>query len=113
MHGSIEAAAAPPPPRGRRENIAGEYSELLASSVFCLVMMGDGWTARMDDATLHGCGRAGAGGAFAGCGGACWGLAGLVGSSRNAGRAERCCRAAGGLVSQGQQAPLLSAWQQS
>ncbi|KAL4447245.1 hypothetical protein ABPG77_007278 [Micractinium sp. CCAP 211/92] len=40
---------------GERENIPGEYSELLASSVFCLVMMGDGWTARMDDATLHGC----------------------------------------------------------
>ena len=39
----------------RYEGIEGDYSELLASSIFCLVVPGDGWTARMDDATLHGC----------------------------------------------------------
>ena len=33
----------------------GDYSELLSSSIFCLVIPGDGWSARMDDATLHGC----------------------------------------------------------
>ena len=31
------------------------YSELLASSTFCLVFMGDGWSARFDDAVVHGC----------------------------------------------------------
>ncbi|PSC76549.1 exostosin-like glycosyltransferase [Micractinium conductrix] len=40
---------------GEREDVEGDYSELLASSVFCLVMPGDGWSARMDDAMLHGC----------------------------------------------------------
>jgi hypothetical protein len=30
------------------------YSELLASSTFCLVLMGDGWSARFDDAVVHG-----------------------------------------------------------
>ena len=39
----------------RHDAIQGEYSQLLASSVFCLVIPGDGWSARMDDATLHGC----------------------------------------------------------
>lgn len=33
----------------------GDYSELLSSSSFCLVLPGDGWSARMDDATVHGC----------------------------------------------------------
>ena len=41
--------------RCRYEGIQGDYSELLASSIFCLVVPGDGWSARMDDATLHGC----------------------------------------------------------
>ncbi|KAI3425325.1 hypothetical protein D9Q98_009089 [Chlorella vulgaris] len=40
---------------GEYDLMPGDYSELLASSVFCLVLPGDGWTARMDDATLHGC----------------------------------------------------------
>lgn len=40
---------------GEKDGIQGDYSELLASSVFCLVLPGDGWTARMEDATLHGC----------------------------------------------------------
>jgi hypothetical protein len=35
--------------------VEGDYSELLSSSIFCLVIPGDGWSARMDDATLHGC----------------------------------------------------------
>jgi hypothetical protein len=45
----------PDPCSCRYEGIEGDYSELLASSIFCLVVPGDGWTARMDDATLHGC----------------------------------------------------------
>lgn len=40
---------------GEQDAIEGSYSELLASSVFCLVVPGDGWSARMDDAMLHGC----------------------------------------------------------
>lgn len=40
---------------GEEQDIAGGYSELLASSIFCLVLPGDGWTARMEDAMLHGC----------------------------------------------------------
>ena len=39
----------------RYDGIHGDYSELLSSSIFCLVVPGDGWSARMDDATLHGC----------------------------------------------------------
>ena len=39
---------------GTREAAEGDYSELLASSVFCLVLQGDGWTARFEDAVLHG-----------------------------------------------------------
>ncbi|KAG2494841.1 hypothetical protein HYH03_007081 [Edaphochlamys debaryana] len=42
---------------GDREDadVAGSYTELLARSVFCLVTGGDGWSARMEDAVLHGC----------------------------------------------------------
>ncbi|KAG2494840.1 hypothetical protein HYH03_007080 [Edaphochlamys debaryana] len=42
---------------GDREDadVAGSYTELLARSVFCLVAGGDGWSARMEDAVLHGC----------------------------------------------------------
>ena len=42
-------------PCRRQDVIEGDYSELLASSIFCLVLPGDGWSARMDDAMLHGC----------------------------------------------------------
>eukprot|EP00884_Botryococcus_braunii_P021770 jgi/Botrbrau1/8277/Bobra.0251s0006.1 len=31
------------------------YGQLLASSVFCLVAPGDGWSSRAEDAVLHGC----------------------------------------------------------
>lgn len=30
------------------------YSDLLASSTFCMVVMGDGFTARFEDAVVHG-----------------------------------------------------------
>ncbi|KAL4452535.1 hypothetical protein ABPG75_008197 [Micractinium tetrahymenae] len=40
---------------GEYADIPGDYSELMASSVFCLVVPGHGWSARMDDATLNGC----------------------------------------------------------
>lgn len=40
---------------GNPPNITGGYSELLASTVFCPVLMGDGWTARFEDAVVHGC----------------------------------------------------------
>lgn len=30
------------------------YSEALASSKFCFVLPGDGWSARLEDAVLHG-----------------------------------------------------------
>ena len=33
----------------------GDYTEMVARSVFCLVAAGDGWTSRFDDAVLHGC----------------------------------------------------------
>jgi hypothetical protein len=38
----------------RHEEVQGDYSELLASSAFCLMLPGDGWSARMEDAMLHG-----------------------------------------------------------
>jgi hypothetical protein len=37
-------------------DVSGDYSEMLSSSVFCLVVPGDGWSARMEDAMLHGWG---------------------------------------------------------
>lgn len=37
------------------EPFIGGYSELLSRSVFCLVAPGDGWSARLEDAVLHGC----------------------------------------------------------
>jgi hypothetical protein len=40
---------------GDHDAIQGDYSELLARSLFCLVLQGDGWSARFDDAVLHGC----------------------------------------------------------
>jgi hypothetical protein len=33
---------------------SGSYSELLASSVFCFALMGDGYSSRFDDAIIHG-----------------------------------------------------------
>lgn len=45
----------PSSPGAEEVKLAGDYSQLLASSIFCLVLPGDGWSARMDDATLHGC----------------------------------------------------------
>lgn len=39
----------------RYADIPGDYSELMSSSIFCLVVPGHGWSARMDDATLNGC----------------------------------------------------------
>ncbi len=30
------------------------YSELLASSVFCVVLQGDGWSSRFEDGISHG-----------------------------------------------------------
>lgn len=35
-------------------HVEGEYTALLARSVYCLVAAGDGWSARFDDAMLHG-----------------------------------------------------------
>jgi hypothetical protein len=49
------AVQAPSPSCYRQDVIEGDYSQLLASSIFCLVLPGDGWSARMDDAMLHGC----------------------------------------------------------
>ncbi|EFJ52271.1 acetylglucosaminyltransferase [Volvox carteri f. nagariensis] len=40
---------------GTGETIGGSYSEHLARSKFCLVAPGDGWSARAEDAILHGC----------------------------------------------------------
>lgn len=34
---------------------AGNYHDELASSVFCGVMPGDGWSGRMEDSILQGC----------------------------------------------------------
>ncbi|KAK9909083.1 hypothetical protein WJX75_006916 [Coccomyxa subellipsoidea] len=40
---------------GTKEDILGGYPELLSSSMFCLVVPGDGWSPRAEDAMLHGC----------------------------------------------------------
>ncbi|GLC34055.1 hypothetical protein PLESTB_000832400 [Pleodorina starrii] len=40
---------------GAGHMIPGSYSEHLARSKFCLVAPGDGWSARAEDAVLHGC----------------------------------------------------------
>jgi hypothetical protein len=37
------------------EDQPGAYSQLLARSLFCFVMQGDGWSARFADAISHGC----------------------------------------------------------
>eukprot|EP00198_Chlamydomonas_reinhardtii_P007427 XP_001696764.1 exostosin-like glycosyltransferase [Chlamydomonas reinhardtii] len=40
---------------GEGWQISGSYSEHLARSTFCVVAPGDGWSARAEDAILHGC----------------------------------------------------------
>eukprot|EP00798_Chlamydomonas_sp_ICE-L_P001799 gene1799-33219_t len=40
---------------GGSHELPGEYTEYLARSIFCLVAPGDGWSARAEDAVLHGC----------------------------------------------------------
>ncbi|BDA44351.1 probable glucuronosyltransferase [Coccomyxa sp. Obi] len=40
---------------GAREDIPGDYSELLSRAKFCLVAPGDGFSPRAEDAVLHGC----------------------------------------------------------
>jgi hypothetical protein len=40
---------------GSKGSAQGGYSDLLARSVFCLVLQGEGFTTRFDDAILHGC----------------------------------------------------------
>lgn len=40
---------------GARPDVPGEYTELLRRSKFCLVLPGDGYSARPADAILHGC----------------------------------------------------------
>jgi hypothetical protein len=40
---------------GSKGSMKGDYSDLLARSVFCLVLQGDGYTTRFDDSILHGC----------------------------------------------------------
>ncbi|KAG2444185.1 hypothetical protein HYH02_009123 [Chlamydomonas schloesseri] len=40
---------------GDPEDLPGDYSDMLSRSLFCLVAAGDGWSARLEDAVLHGC----------------------------------------------------------
>jgi hypothetical protein len=40
---------------GSYDETPGDYSELLSRSKFCLVIPGDGWSARYEDAATHGC----------------------------------------------------------
>ncbi|KAG2424765.1 hypothetical protein HXX76_014189 [Chlamydomonas incerta] len=40
---------------GDTRHVHGDYSSLLARSVFCFVLPGDGWSPRLEDAILHGC----------------------------------------------------------
>ncbi|KXZ54698.1 hypothetical protein GPECTOR_4g766 [Gonium pectorale] len=40
---------------GTGDTLPGSYSEHMARSKFCLVAPGDGWSARAEDAVLHGC----------------------------------------------------------
>ncbi|GIL77473.1 hypothetical protein Vretimale_2966 [Volvox reticuliferus] len=40
---------------GDGQDVPGDYSEMLTRAIFCLVAPGDGWSARMEDAVLHGC----------------------------------------------------------
>ncbi|KAG1664527.1 hypothetical protein FOA52_012994 [Chlamydomonas sp. UWO 241] len=40
---------------GNDDGVDGPYSEWLSRSKYCLVVPGDGWSARAEDAILHGC----------------------------------------------------------
>lgn len=40
---------------GSYADAPGDYSHLLATSKFCLVAPGDGWSPRLEDSVLHGC----------------------------------------------------------
>mmetsp|Transcript_28884 Transcript_28884/g.77805 ORF Transcript_28884/g.77805 Transcript_28884/m.77805 type:complete len:776 (-) Transcript_28884:785-3112(-) len=40
---------------GGGQEAPGDYSNLLSRSKFCLVLTGDGWSARYEDSTSHGC----------------------------------------------------------
>ncbi|KAL6761490.1 exostosin-like glycosyltransferase [Haematococcus lacustris] len=40
---------------GQHDETPGEYTHLLSRSKFCLVIPGDGWSARYEDSALHGC----------------------------------------------------------
>ncbi|GLI69588.1 hypothetical protein VaNZ11_014247 [Volvox africanus] len=40
---------------GDGSDVPGDYSDMLSRSLFCLVATGDGWSARTEDAVLHGC----------------------------------------------------------
>ena len=40
---------------GDRGDTPGDYGTLLTRSKFCLALPGDGWSARFEDALLHGC----------------------------------------------------------
>ncbi|GFH23456.1 uncharacterized protein HaLaN_21070 [Haematococcus lacustris] len=40
---------------GSRDNYPADYSMMLSRSVFCLVVPGDGYATRAEDAILHGC----------------------------------------------------------
>lgn len=40
---------------GDRDDVKGEYSDLISRAKFCLVAAGDGWSPRLEDAMTHGC----------------------------------------------------------
>ncbi|KXZ53467.1 hypothetical protein GPECTOR_7g917 [Gonium pectorale] len=40
---------------GDGQDVQGDYSDLYSRAVFCLVAGGDGWSARLEDAVIHGC----------------------------------------------------------
>ncbi|MEW5312044.1 MAG: hypothetical protein WDW38_003706 [Sanguina aurantia] len=39
---------------GERDDVSGEYSDLLTRSVFAILLPGEGWSSRMEDALLNG-----------------------------------------------------------
>jgi hypothetical protein len=41
---------------GKREEVKGNYSELMATSVFCLVLPGEGGGGACGQARIHACG---------------------------------------------------------
>lgn len=40
---------------GDARDVPGDYSVLLSRARYCLVLPGDGWSPRMEDAVTHGC----------------------------------------------------------